>query len=271
VSVQIVQTKLGPVLARRNDPYIGASLCYYGEYSAGEAKWFAEVLRPGDVAIDVGANIGALTIPMSHLVGAKGLVYAFEPQRLPFQMLCGSIALQDRRNVMAICAPVAEKSGRKIVIPDLDIDAHANVGGLSLLEPHKEGIVQSSVALDDIHIPACRLLKADVEGMEMAVLEGARELVKKHRPVLHLEANHEPEAYALRDWLEPLGYRCFMQFIPLYNPNNFKAHRPNIWKINNQSINLVALPEWWDSPVPKRLRPITDEGRATLFCEKGGA
>ncbi len=105
----------------------------------------------------------------------------------------------------------------------------------------------------------------------MAVLEGARELVKKHRPVLHLEANHEPEAYALRDRLEPLGYRCFMQFIPLYNPNNYKGHKPNIWKVTNQSINLVALPEWWDAPVPKRLRPITDGNRATLYCEKGGA
>ena len=53
-----------------NDAYIGRSLDVYGEYSEGEIDLFRQLLRPGDVAIDAGANIGALTVGMARLVAA---------------------------------------------------------------------------------------------------------------------------------------------------------------------------------------------------------
>lgn len=268
MSVRIVQTKHGAILARQTDTYIGASLCYYGEYSSGECRWFGEVLRPGDVAVDVGANIGALTAVMASLVGAKGLVYAFEPQRLPFQMLCGSLALNDRRNVLAVNAPVGSCSGVRITIPELDMDGKSNVGGMSLVEPHESGIPLATVAIDDYNLPACRLLKVDVEGMEPAVLEGAKRTIAKYLPVLHVEANSAPEAYALRDRIVPLGYRCFMQFTPLYNPNNYRGHKPNIWGMTNQSQNLIGIPPWWTDPIPPKFRPVVDESYQTLFLER---
>lgn len=268
MTVRVCPTKYGATLARPNDPYVGASLAYYGEYSSGEARWFADVLREGDVAVDVGANVGALTMVMSTLVGPKGLVYAYEPQRLPFQMLCGSLALNDRRNVLAVNAPVSGVAGLRVVIPDLDPDGTQNSGGLSLVEPHREGIPLMTVTVDDYNLPACRLIKVDVEGMELAVLDGAARTIKRYMPVLHVEANRPWEAYALRDRLEPLGYACYMQFTPLYNPNNYKGHKPNIWGMTNQSQNLVALPPSWTGPVPAKFRPVVDSARDTLFMER---
>ena len=52
----------GRLMYLLNDAYIGRSLDVYGEYSEGEIALFRQLLRPGDVAVDVGANIGALTI-----------------------------------------------------------------------------------------------------------------------------------------------------------------------------------------------------------------
>ena len=71
----------GKLMYLLNDAYIGRSLDVYGEYSEGEIDLFRQLLRPGDVAIDVGANIGALTVPMARLVQPGGAVVAFEPQR----------------------------------------------------------------------------------------------------------------------------------------------------------------------------------------------
>src|SRR5882672_1609267 len=64
-----------------NDAYIGRSLDVYGEYCEGESEIFRQLLRPGDVALDVGANIGALTVGMARTVQSAGAVVAFEPQR----------------------------------------------------------------------------------------------------------------------------------------------------------------------------------------------
>ena len=69
-----------------NDAYIGRSLDVYGEYSEGELELFRQFLRPGDVAADIGANIGALTVGMARLVAPGGAVVAFEPQRTIFEI-----------------------------------------------------------------------------------------------------------------------------------------------------------------------------------------
>jgi FkbM family methyltransferase len=267
LSLQRIRTKYGQVFARDNDPYVGASLCYYGEYSHAEVKLMSLVLRPGDIAVDVGANIGALTVPMASIVGPKGMVFAFEPQRVPFQMLCGSLMLNDLRNVYAINAPVGSNGEQHVRIPEVDPDHFGNCGALSLVEPHADGIPLRMVALDQYKLHACRLIKADVEGMEPDVLDGAMETLRKHHPVLILEADREPRAYSLAATLKPLGYRCYMHFAKLYRAENFKGHTPNIWKANNSSLNLVALPEWWDAPVPKYLRDIDGVLPENLFLE----
>jgi hypothetical protein len=88
----------GTMMYLRNDVYIGRSLNDYGEYSEAEVDLFRQFLTPGDVALDVGANIGAHTIPMAQIVGPSGSVYAFEPQRIVFQILCGNVALNELGN-----------------------------------------------------------------------------------------------------------------------------------------------------------------------------
>ena len=267
MSLQRIKTKFGQVFARDNDPYVGASLCYYGEYSHAEVKLFDLVLRKNDIAVDVGANIGALTVPMANMVGPKGLIFAFEPQRVPFQMLCGSLMLNDLRNVYAVNAPVGSNNEQFIRVPEVDPDHFGNCGAMSFVEPHEQGIPLRMVCIDQYKLPSCRLLKADVEGMEPDVLAGAQETIRKHKPVLVLEADREPKAVALNEELKRYGYRCFMHFAKLYRAENFKGHQANIWKCNNSSLNLVALPPWWTDPVPKYLRTIDGLRPEELFLE----
>src|SRR5690606_28828206 len=97
------QCRHGPMLFNKRDLYVGRSLATYGEFSEAEIGLFRQILRPGGVVVEAGANIGAHTVPLARMVGESGAVVAFEPQRLQFQLLCANLALNGMINVFARC------------------------------------------------------------------------------------------------------------------------------------------------------------------------
>jgi hypothetical protein len=127
----IRRCRYGTMMYPRQDRYIGRSFTEYGEYSEGEVELFRQCLRPGDVALDVGADLGAHTLPLAQIVGPGGTVFAFEPQRILFQILCGNVALNELTNVHALPVAVGRAAGRAKV-PALDYRGATNFGGVSL-------------------------------------------------------------------------------------------------------------------------------------------
>ncbi len=87
-----------------HDRYVGRSLQVYGEYSDLEVDFLRLLLRPGDLALDVGANLGAITIGMAERVGPTGLVHAFEPQRPIYEILAANATRFP--NIIPHCAAV---------------------------------------------------------------------------------------------------------------------------------------------------------------------
>jgi hypothetical protein len=71
---QLKRCKYGWMLF--HGPYIGKCFELYGQYSEAEVSVLRAFIHPGDTAIDVGANIGDLTLPMSQLAGETGRIYA---------------------------------------------------------------------------------------------------------------------------------------------------------------------------------------------------
>jgi FkbM family methyltransferase len=166
----------GRLMYLLNDAYIGRSLDVYGEYSEGEIALFRQLLRPADVAVDVGANIGALTIGMARLVQPQGMVHAFEPQRAIFELLSNNIRLNGLTNVTAHRRAVGSERGT-IRVPPLDYAATNNFGGVAL--GAAEGEAVEVVTIDDLGLTRLRLLKVDVEGMESEVVTGARTTIAR--------------------------------------------------------------------------------------------
>ena len=167
-----------------NDAYIGRSLDVYGEYSEGEIDLFRQLLRPGDVAIDVGANIGALTVGMARLVQPGGAIVAFEPQRAIYDILCNNLRLNNLANVTAYCRAVGSEAG-VIRVPPLDYGQMENFGGVALGGSQGEQV--AVVTLDSLGLSRLRLLKVDVEGMEFEVVTGARATIQRLQPALYIE------------------------------------------------------------------------------------
>ncbi|MEQ8789136.1 MAG: FkbM family methyltransferase [Pirellulaceae bacterium] len=234
------QTRHGPLLYNRNDVYIGRSLEEYGEFSEGEVELFRQLLKPGDVVVEAGANIGAHTAPLAQLVGRDGVVHAFEPQRVVFQTLCANLALGGLANVRARHAALGAAAG-SIVVPPLDYDRPNNFGGLGL-GGHAEGESVRLMTLDSLEIPHVTLLKADVEGMEAEVLSGAAETIARCKPILYVENDRPEKSAELIRRIAALGYRMYWHRVPLFRPHNFFRNATNVFG-GVMSVNMLCLHE----------------------------
>lgn len=174
-------------------------------------------LRPGDVAVDVGAYKGAYTYWMRRAVGDGGSVLAFEPQPAAAAMLRRYVSAFGWTNVtVSECALSSSSGTRPLISPALGPSPAASLVGASL----QPGAEQRSVEVDALdryfaeHPPrsSARLLKVDVEGHELEVFLGARETLEKQRPLLlfECEARHLRPGGTMEDvfsHLERQGYR----------------------------------------------------------------
>jgi FkbM family methyltransferase len=172
-------------------------------------------------------------------VGPAGRVVAFEPQRLVFQALCATLALNSLTNVDAYWAAVGAAPGMTRA-PELDFTVENNFGGVAL-GAGAPGSPVPLVALDGFAPPRVRLIKIDVEGMELEVLQGARRLLERLQPRLYVENDRPERSEPLMRFLLGLGYRLFWHCPPLFNPGNFYGARENVFGAV-ASLNLVCLP-----------------------------
>ena len=244
----------GTLIYNINDQYIGRALHEYAEFSQGEADLFAKIIQPGQVVVDAGANIGAHTVFFCRAVGPKGVVHAFEPQRVIFQTLCANLALNSLQNGHAHHAALGDEPG-SIMVDVPDYSQPNNFGGMPL-GAFSEGERVPLVTIDSLGLAACHFMKIDVEGMEQAVIRGAAETIRRHRPVLYVENDREEHARALVAQLEALGYRLHWHLPAYFNPDNF-AHNPKNVFGNIASRNMLCLPakrvqlnEWPDFGLP---------------------
>src|SRR5215468_7281459 len=113
--VRFKRCKHGAMLFFSDDHYVGRSLDLYGEFCEGEYELFAQILRPGMTVVEAGASIGAHTLGFAELVGPSGQVFAFEPQRALYHLLCGNLALNGYSRVSAFQAGLAS-TARSITI-----------------------------------------------------------------------------------------------------------------------------------------------------------
>jgi len=235
-----VLAREGYIVYNRNDVYIGRAIERYGEYAEIEAALLRRFIRPGDVVIEAGANMGTHTLVFSHAVGPTGFVYAYEPQRIVFQTLCANLALNSMVNVDARSAAVGAEAGFAL-IPDIDYAHEGNFGGIEI-GGFSEGRKVPKVTLDtDLDLARLDLIKIDVEGMELDVLKGAEQLLRRFTPVIYAENDRPEKSEALIRYLLLLNYRLFWHMPRLFNPGNFYEVPENVYG-PVASLNMLCLP-----------------------------
>jgi FkbM family methyltransferase len=186
--------------------YLEWVLWVYGEYEPDTEAIIRRYLRPGDVAIDVGANIGIHTLPMSEAVGPQGVVLAVEPLPSVRERLERNLELNRATNVRVIAQAASDREGSAQLYPPRADAANFGQASLARLGHLDEAapIEVSLVTLDAIvrahGLDRVRLIKIDVEGHDREVMAGAIALIDRYKPVLIFEFSPEHTSEIGNDW-----------------------------------------------------------------------
>lgn len=147
----------------------------------------------GDVVYDVGANKGDYALATAR--NRPTTVFAFEPNPLVFEQLVKNLRLNATDNVVAKNVGVSDDIGQLDFYVSSEPTmgsfhrSHATEGGAEVTDVITVDVITIDSFVED-HRPPDHL-KIDVEGHEMAVLEGARETIRNHRPTIYLEVHDE--------------------------------------------------------------------------------
>jgi FkbM family methyltransferase len=236
---RLTSARYGQMIYNVHDRYVGRSLELYGEFSEGEVEVFRQLVAPGDLVLDIGANIGAHTVFFAGAVGPSGVVLAFEPQRIIYQTLCGNMALNSIQNAYCFHAAVGAAPGH-IVVPQLDFNRSNNFGGLEL-GAFTEGDRVQIQTIDGLRLGRCKFIKVDVEGMELEVLRGCVQTIERLKPVIYVENDRPEKSDALVRFIHSLGYRMLWHHPCLYNPQNHLGNSTNVFG-SIASHNMLCFP-----------------------------
>ena len=241
----LVKARHGLFVASRIDFYVGGSLVRYGEYSEEETRLLVALLEPGQTVVEIGANIGAHTVPMARRVGPAGHLLAFEVQPVIFQYLCANIVLNGLLNVVTHDFGCGTREETLHLPPiDYERDRKANFGAVSLQREAQHGGLPVRVRpLDDVlRHRKVDLIKLDVEGMEGEVIAGAVETIARDRPLMYVENDRAADVReALIREIRALGYRMWWHRPRLFSPENFFRVAENDYG-NTVSINMLCVP-----------------------------
>jgi FkbM family methyltransferase len=175
-----------------------------------------EIVKGGDVVVDVGAHWGYYTLLAASLCGAQGRIFAFEPHPRNFSLLTKNMEANGLTNVVAVQKAVSNRAGKEKLFQASVTTSHSlcelppewTSGGTS----PKEAIDVDTVALDDFFEPGSvepRLVKMDAEGAEPLVLAGMQRLIERNPSlVLIMEFNASyMDAKATTDFLDQFAAR----------------------------------------------------------------
>lgn len=231
-----------------------------GNYEIAETRFCEQLLEPGDVAVDVGANIGLYTLLFSKLVGAGGRVHSFEPAPENARRLRVNLLLNAADNVEAHQAAVFSRPGSLTLnLFDPRLGAWHSLGRPELPNPFQPGetiaptgsVQVEAITLDDYAaangLDRLALLKIDVEGAEPDVIAGAAGLLERQAVGAILFEVSLPQAESLgHDPTEPfaqlerLGYRS-RRIEPDGRPGTYVA------RADERYANYVAFPAGTDA------------------------
>lgn len=185
-----------------------------GDYEPRVTRIMQALVRPGDTVVDVGANIGYFSIVAARAAGPTGHVLAFEPVPRVRQSLQANLRLNDLPNVSVHSEALSAASGEATFYlgPQLD----TGLGSLRALADGEEIRIRQ-VRFDDLWDGSRRvaLVKIDVEGAELLVLEGMAECLARDRPEILLEVTDQylrglgSSAEALFTFLTSRGYSFY--------------------------------------------------------------
>jgi FkbM family methyltransferase len=236
----------GLVIRCNRDSQLGKEI-YIGEFENNELNYIKSLLMPGDIFIDIGANIGLFSLVAGIAVAETGKVYAFEPAKESFELLKENIILNQLPNINAINMAMGEYVDKLFLFNYRGgMDAFNSFSPvLKETEYNKTEVIVDTLSrfiktLSVEEVSRIKLIKIDVEGWEIPVIKGGLDfLASSTAPnilVEFTESNAKASGYRCKDLYklgESIGYTWYQI------TQNGLVHAKNIK--NFDYINLIGI------------------------------
>ncbi len=231
------------------DEYIGLSLREYGEFSEIELSLMSKFIMKDDVVFDIGSNIGAFTVPFAKKVGEFGQVYAFEPQRVIYDILQDNVNKNKLKNVKIFNVGMGKKK-EELELNEIDYSKVGNFGGVSFKydsssftkniknKKYKVKIINLNEFME---IEKCNFMKIDVELMELDILTGGKNFLEKFKPILWIE-NHQFYPNEINKFLLENDYNAYWAYSNIFNESNYFINDNNYFG-ELATLNTLAIPK----------------------------
>ncbi|MFM9368924.1 FkbM family methyltransferase [Streptomyces sp. Da 82-17] len=245
---RVVESGFGTRFAVDTRDLIQRYLYLFGVWEPHMTGWLQSRLRPGDVFVDVGANIGAFSVLGSRLVGSSGRVVAIEASPAFHRRVLQHAELNDCRNIRAVNTAVSDEHKTLTFV----LASSQNMGANSIV-PY-EGVAESAFEIEAVplaevlepdEVARARVIKIDVEGAEGSVIRGLAPLLGKLREDVEIAVEVTP------DRMEQLGDHV-EELLEVMREHGFHVYRlPTEYSADSypRAMRHPAAPVRWREPI----------------------
>ncbi len=212
-----IKQKIGPYGPFKLHPHF--SFSNFADWGGGHNKGFEaciEACRGKDCVLDVGGHIGLIALPVAQVIKSGGTVVSFEPSTVNHGFLSYHKQVNNMDNLEIVRSLVGAKSADKVEFFEDTADSGMN----SILHLENKGNFErherSQVTLDEFCVEKNYkpdVIKIDVEGAELFVLQGAQTILKEHKPLIFLSVHPRHleklgiQQSALLELAKDIGYK----------------------------------------------------------------
>ena len=215
MGARTIRTKHGFRMKLNLADWVDQHIYATGEFEPDVIAVVSRLLQTGMTAVDIGANVGFLSMLFATIVGPNGRVIAFEPQPVAINRLQHNLDLNPNIRVELHQFAASDEDGE--IKFNCGPNDHSGIGSMRQLNRASKGISVRTVTVDSILDPKLRvnLVKVDVEGAELKVISGMKETITRWKPDLIVEVSHSyltqmgGSAAELCNTLRSFGYSMF--------------------------------------------------------------
>jgi FkbM family methyltransferase len=197
---------LGDVRVHVDTRYKVERIMWSNAFEPALIRLIQRTARPDWIALDVGANVGAVTLALARHIGPSGHVHSFEPGPPNLRRLQANLDLNPALAARVTVHPtgVSDTPGELHWQEERDNPGNAMLGAQG---SHTVPVTTLDDFTGEQRLPRLDFIKIDVEGMELNVLRGARRTLRQYRPVLYYEtlgryrSGHGGDNFTLTDQL----------------------------------------------------------------------
>ncbi len=249
------RTVFGMDISGNTIDHIQRRIYYFGIWEPNLTAFLMRRLSPGDLFVDVGANIGYFSLLAAKLVGTSGKVLAIEASPSIFARLANNLKHNDLDNVVALNLAASDSSG----VTNVYLGPEVNIGQTTVLKTDRYRVECEIPCrrLDDIlsskDLQRAKIIKIDVEGSEWAVMVGMLPLLKSFPQTLEVVIEISPRRLAT------LG-KSAGEILQMFESTGFNAY-----ELENDYSDASYLPSLSEKRPTRLKHPIDERAALILF------